>query len=255
MAQTIFSIVDPSLVACHDTDAAAGIRRCSKKKRGSKEQARSLLRALRDSRNELNAEAAIQAIHRRVTPGGHSEEDEEVERAFCKLLLRCNGIPIIIAALSKWVESVEFASLATIVLMNMTHYESKCGQCIADLGGIRLLVKTAERLEDLDLTADTLIVLTNIADSEDFDLKEDVATEGCISFVLDQMNEYVDDDIIQRNACNYLQNICCVPTIRHYVAERGVPKALSRAAETFRDKDSTVVELAKNALNLLYGID
>lgn len=252
----MFSNIHPKTTPCHEADTAAGIGR--RIRRGSilaKEQARSLLRALRDSQDEEEAERAMEALRDRITPDGDSDEEEDAGRTFSKLLVRLNGVPIILAALCKWHTSKTFASFATIVLMNMTFYEPKSRQCIADLGGIRLLMDTASYNDDLDLAADILLVFNNIANDKKFDLKQEVATDDCLSFVLDQMYDYSEDDILQRNACAFLENISCVPKIRQELEERGIPKTLSKTAESFRDKDSTVVEHAKNALKLIHGID
>eukprot|EP00980_Cylindrotheca_fusiformis_P011934 scaffold2830_cov131-Cylindrotheca_fusiformis.AAC.55 len=243
-----------SYIIGEEADAAAGFSlNCTTRNLGNTKQARRLLRTLRDSATTQEAEDTMRAIHCRVTPDGDSEEEEKSERAFSKALFRTNGIPIIIAALTEWGTHMDFCSFATIVLMNMAYYEPKSGQCIVDLRGIQLLIDTALYHNDLDLTADTLLVFNNIADSEAVEIKEDVAIEECISFVLDQMHDHSEDDILQRNACAYLENICCVPSIRYELESSGVSRALSRTAERFRGKNSDVVLHAKNALSLLYG--
>jgi hypothetical protein len=171
MAQTIFPNIRPRTIPCHEADAAAGIGR--RLRRGSvlaKEQARSLLQALRDSRDEAEAARAKETLRDRITPDGDSDLEEDAGRTFSKLLVRLNGVPIILAALCKWHTSKTCASFATIVLMNMTFYEPKSRQCIAYLGGIRLLMDTASYNDDLDLAADILLVFSNIANDKRFDL-------------------------------------------------------------------------------------
>lgn len=243
----------PELIVVYpnEADLEAGVFTVSPLSRPLKEKAKRMLRRLRDSKTRQEAERAMHAIYETTSPG--PDENDDYERRFSKLLYKLNGLPIIIFAISEFYSvSQELISNALIVLINMTYNEQKCRQCLMDIGGISILIDATARWHfQLDLIADTLLVMENISHSPSLDVKHEVAKKKCIHFVMNAMVEFPEDEILQRNSCLYLENISMSQRNATVLNETDIPSLLETVADRFMGKNRNIVKSARCTLRRL----
>lgn len=79
-----------------------------------------------------------------------------------------------------------------------------------------------------------------------------LASLDCIDFVATKMQDYPDDDILQRNACGYLQNIGYFFSTHDKLYQRGIPYLSERGIVNFCYFNA---RLASQARETLYMID
>lgn len=226
-----------------------------------KRKIKRFLRSLQESGNEMEAKCAVASLCFQASFEDDSKEADEAEQMFCQRLFRLNAIPIVLEALAKWDKSRCFVSKAVILLIKISYFEPQTLPTMAEHNGIKLLLNIGTcHQDDLDLSSDILMVLENLSQAglefdtqsrNKFDWMHVLTTFDCIDFVATKMQAFPDDDILLRNACGYLQNICFSASSRHKLCQRGIPYILENTIENFRTTNSRVVSQAKGALYLI----
>ncbi|KAL3945863.1 MAG: hypothetical protein SGBAC_000014 [Bacillariaceae sp.] len=227
------------------------------------------LRGLQNAASGIEAQHAIASLCYQASFDGDSSQDDKGEQNFCQLLFRLKAIPIILEALAEWNESLPFASQAVILLIKLTYFEptkslASLANMVEGQNGIQLLLKvgTCYR-DDLNLSADILMVLENLShhhvsvlDLENrkpscFDWMQVLATSSCIDFVATKMQDYPDDDILQRNACGYIESIGYFACSHHKLCERGIPFLLEYTIDNVAFSNTSVASQAREALYVI----
>ncbi|CAJ1940282.1 unnamed protein product [Cylindrotheca closterium] len=244
-----------------------------------KQKMKRTLRSLQNSDSEIEAQCAIASLCYQASFDGDSRQDDKIERKLCRRLFRLKAIPVLLKALEKWRESLCFASQTVILLIKITYFEpNRSLTHVLEHNGIPLLLNigTHYHQDDLNLSADILLVLENLSrhdasrgDSSleqsrtksccplDGIMKKVLATSDCIDFVATKMHDYPHDDILQRNACGYLENIgyfaahCSHHHKNNYknkLHKRGIPYLLEKAIDNFWYSNTRVASQAREAL-------
>mmetsp|Transcript_32980 Transcript_32980/g.79763 ORF Transcript_32980/g.79763 Transcript_32980/m.79763 type:complete len:301 (-) Transcript_32980:48-950(-) len=233
------------------------------------------LRSLQNSDGEIEAQRAIASLCYQASFDGDSSQDDKAEQKLCHVLFRLKAVPILLQALEKWKECLPFASQAVILLIKITYFEPKSlpSMLVAEQhhnnhNGIQLLlhIGTCQHDDDLNLSADILMVLENLSHaslrldlnknrkSSCFDccwMQEALATTDCIDFVATKMQDYPDDDILQRNAAGYLENIGYFACSHHKLYQRGIPYLLENTIDNFSHSNARVASQAREALYVI----
>ena len=164
-----------------------------------KEKVQFMLKSLRNSGSLPSALDSITAI-------------ESEAKTLGKEIYAQNGAAIITVALARWGEkSDEFSQCALSSLVELTcHMENNVGPAIVGVGVIETALAAAKRHRRKEEMSTYMVgLLVNLALYED--VREEVARDSCIDFVMAAMRLYPEGEIVQQMGCEYFSQISKLP--------------------------------------------
>lgn len=203
----------------------------------TKEQINAMLRKLRNSSNIDQAVCAMKALHDEIMDT--NEKDLDGCKAAAKLIVELEGVGTIHAAMKDWnAQSEEFSRFALGSFVQLTHFVETTRKTLPRLGTIKTILEAAKKHKDNGMVISHAVgLISNIADTNDTETKEEVAIKVCIKLVLETMKKWPNDAYIQTVGCDYFKYISTVDNIKGKLRGKGICVVLAAVIDKFLDSD------------------
>jgi hypothetical protein len=174
----------------------------SPKPNAAGDRVRSVLRDLRTSQTSKMALQAIKNLYGMLTSG----EKKQINIQIAEAITQWNGCGAILMALKDWhSESHDFCCRSIRSLVLITANVPIAKQKVVELGGVRTLLKAAEKHPtDYFLRSNSVGLLHNLGMGVDDAIRREVASEECLDLVIQTMKQWPDDKYTQKRAIKYL---------------------------------------------------
>lgn len=210
------------------------------------------LRNLRDSKTVATATEAIKALFRKVGSDDVSAKKQEIA---ARTIVQWEGVGTILFALKDWhLQSSEFARLAIGTLTHLTYYFNEVQRVLVRFGGVNTMLDAAKKHDTVMLVRSNVVgLLSNFSATDDYEAREEVATEECIEVVLETMKSWPNDNYVQTAGCDYFHNISVVDGMKTNLRNnKKICSIFGKIIDNFFDSNDEVYEAAKSAFDM-YG--